>query len=72
MRRRYELLEAKGARGNSAEQASNAAHFYCWAWKKGSLLRESNWKPWSHYMVLGKWVDDLWSREKVANDVYGP
>ena len=35
------------------------------------MFRESNWKPWSDYMVLGKWVDDLWSREKITNDIYG-
>lgn len=59
------------ARGANAETASNHGHFYCWAWKKGSLFRESNWKPWLHYPVMGKWVDDLWGREKLTNETYG-
>ena len=59
------------ARGANAEVASNCGHFYCWAWKKGSVFRESNWKPWQQYAVLGKWVDDLWSREKITNGTYG-
>ena len=35
------------------------------------MFRESNWKPWLHYPVMGKWVDDLWGREKLTNETYG-
>ena len=62
--------QGKAARGITWEEASNRGHFYCWAPKRGSLYKGTNWKPFADYRVLGKWVEDLWADGKLANDAY--
>ena len=59
-------VAVKAARGASLEEASNRGHFYTWAWKKGSLYRGTNWHPWKDYRVQGKWLDDLWTDDKLG------
>ena len=51
-------------------EASNRAHFYTWVAKRGTLHRGTNWHPWKDYRVLGKWLDDLWTDQKLENSVY--
>ena len=60
----------KAPRGASLAEASNRAHFYAWAPKKGTLFRGTNRPPWKKYRVQGKWLDDLWTDEKLDNDHY--
>ena len=46
-------------------------HFYCWAWKEGTLkVQTSGHEPWKDYAVKGFWLDDLWSQHKLCHDVY--
>ncbi|CAK0881684.1 unnamed protein product [Prorocentrum cordatum] len=60
----------KTPRGASLAEASNRAHFYGWAPKKGTLFRGTGRPPWKKYRVQGKWLDDLWTDEKLDNDNY--
>ena len=69
-RRPYAAPGSKAARGANFQEASNRGHFYCWAPKKGTLYTGTNYKPWERYRVLGKWLDDLWTDEKLENDAY--
>lgn len=64
------IADKKGARGVSFEEASNRAHFYCWANKKGSLFRGSNWQPFRDYRVNGRWLEDLWGDHKLSHEEY--
>ena len=59
------------ARGANFLEASNRAHFYTVAPKVGTLYKDSNWKAWENYRVLGKWLDDLWTDGKLDHDTYG-
>ena len=52
-------------------EASNRAHFYTWAPKKGTLFTGANYKPFQDYRVLGKWLDDLWTDGKLDHETYG-
>ena len=61
----------KGARGASYVEASNRAHFYAWAPKRGTIYRGTNWQPFHDYRVMGRWLDDLWTDGKLDHDVYG-
>lgn len=61
---------AKFARGASYTEAVNRGHFYCWVAKRGSLYRGTNWKPFFHYRVNGKWLEDLWADDKLENKLY--
>lgn len=61
----------KQARGANQAEASNRGHFYAWAPKIGTLFVDSNWKPWEHYRVMGKWLDDLWTDGKLDHATYG-
>lgn len=62
--------DTKKARGASFQEASDRAHFYAWAPKRGTLFSSTNWQPWANYRVLGKWLDDLWTDGKLTNDSY--
>ena len=61
----------KGARGASYEEASNRAHFYVWAPKRGTIYRGTNHQPFKDYRVMGRWLDDLWTDGKLDHDMYG-
>ena len=58
------------ARGANFAEASNRAHFYAWAPKVGTLYTGTNWHPFKDYRVLGKWIDDLWTDDKLAHEDY--
>ena len=58
------------ARGASFQEASDRAHFYVCAPKKQTLFSAASYKPWENYKVLGKWLDDLWTGDKLDNDTY--
>ena len=60
----------KAARGSSYADSVNRGHFYCWAPKKGSLYRGTNWKPFLNYRVNGRWLEDLWADEKLSHEAY--
>ena len=55
----------KRPRGANFKEASNRGHFYAWVNKKGTRFRGTNWAPWKDYRVLGKWLDDLWTDQKL-------
>ena len=61
----------KKPRGANFLEASNRGHFYTVAPKVGTLYSDSNWKAWTNYRVLGKWLDDLWTDGKLDHDTYG-
>ena len=71
-RRPFVAPGSKAARGANFAESSNRGHFYCWAPKTGTLYKGTNWKPWTDYRVMGKWLDDLWSDGKLDNDTYEP
>jgi hypothetical protein len=49
------------ARGDNVEQVKDQGHFYCWAWKPGTLkVQTSGYEPWQDYQVKGSWLDELW------------
>ena len=62
--------QQKAPRGASFAEASNHSHFYAWAPKRGTLFKGTNWPPWKKYRVQGKWLDDLWTDEKLDIDNY--
>ena len=62
--------QAKKPRGASFFEASNRVHFYTWAPKRGTLYVGTNYKPFQRYRVLGKWLDDLWTDDKLDHDTY--
>ena len=57
-------------RGASFQEASNRGHFYVVAPKIGTLRTDRNYKPWTHYRVAGKWLDDLWTDRKLDHGTY--
>ncbi len=73
-RRTVVSAAAKQARGANVVEASNRGHFYCWAPKRGTLHRGTNYQPFGQgsegYRVLGKWLDDLWTDDKLDHDNY--
>ena len=68
--RATESTSGRAARGRTASVAVNAAHFYCWAPKVGTLFVDTNWEPFGKYRVLGKWLDDLWTDGKLSHEKY--
>ena len=38
--------------------------------KRGSLYTESNYVPFTHYRVMGKWLEDLWTDGKLTHGSY--
>lgn len=60
----------KQARGGNFAEASNRGHFYCWAPKRGSLYKGTNWHPFKKYRVQGRWLDELWTDGKLDDDAY--
>lgn len=61
------------ARGEkeSMETIKNQGHFYCWAAKPGTLkVQTSGHEPWQDYCVMGRWIDTLWSQQKLDHDTY--
>ena len=60
----------KAARGSSYADSVNRGHFYCWAPKKGTLYRGTNWKPFFNYRVNGRWLEDLWADDKLSHAAY--
>ena len=62
--------QGKKPRGASFFEASNRVHFYTWAPKRGTLYVGTNYKPFERYRVMGKWLDDLWTDDKLDHDTY--
>lgn len=63
-------LGQRKPRGASYQEASNRGHFYVVADKIGTLRTDHNYKPWVHYRVAGKWLDDLWTDRKLDHATY--
>ena len=59
------------ARGDNQRSVMNRGHFYCWAWKNGTVaVQTSGYEPWADYSVKGLWIDDLWSEHKLSHEKY--
>ena len=59
------------ARGDNQTEVVNHGHFYCWAWKEGTLyVKTSGHEPWAEYAVKGWWIDQLWSEHKLSHKMY--
>ena len=59
------------ARGDNQKQVRDEAHFYCWAWKCGTVeVATSGYVPWKDYIVKGSWIDSLWSAHKLDHTTY--
>ena len=59
------------ARGDNQRQVMDEGHFYCYAWKLGTVYVEtSGYVPWKDYRVAGAWIDHLWSDHKLDHDTY--
>ena len=61
------------ARGEeeSLQTVKNQGHFYCWAWKPGTLkVQTTSYEPWVDYPVKGGWLDDLWSQHKLDHHTF--
>ena len=60
----------RAARGVSFQEASNRGHFYCWAAKKGTLKRGTNYAPFKNFRVNGRWLEDMWCDNKLDDEAY--
>ena len=59
------------ARGDNLKAVRDQGHFYCWAWKVGTIkVQTSGYEPWRDYAVKGFWIDQLWTEHKLAHDTY--
>ena len=59
------------ARGDNLKAVRDQGHFYCWAWKNGTVkVQTSGYEPWRDYAVKGFWIDQLWTEHKLSHDVY--
>lgn len=64
-------VPSEGLRQFSSLVCKSPGHFYCWAWKPGTLkVQTSGYEPWVDYPVKGFWLDDLWSQHKLCHEVY--
>ena len=58
-------------RGPRQRECLDNGHFYCWAWKVGTIAVEtSGYEPWVHYTVKGQWIDALWSAHNLSHSTY--
>lgn len=59
------------AKGNQWQWSTQRQHFYVSGMKKcGSMHRETNQIPWSHYVPYKSWVDTAWTKHKIDNEEY--
>lgn len=63
-------MHARGEK-ESLRTVKNQGHFYCWAWKPGTVkVKTTSYEPWLDYPVKGCWLDDLWSQHKLDHQTY--
>lgn len=63
-------MHARGGK-ESVQTVKNQGHFYCWAWKPGTLkVQTTGYEPWEDYPVKGAWIDDLWTQHKLDHGTY--
>ena len=57
-------------RGPRQRECLDNGHFYCWAWKVGTIAVEHRGMSVGALYGEGQWIDALWSAHKLSHSTY--